>query len=178
MEKHLIRLAGIAENSLVNGPGLRKVFFSQGCTHVCKHCFNPTTWSFTGGKLVNMDELIKQVEYESFLDGVTFSGGDPFQQPQSFAYLAEHLHQLGINIWIYTGYTFEELLQLSKTNPYINKMLYNCDVIVDGLFKEELMSDQIMYRGSSNQKIIDVPLSLQKNTIITIDYDHPKNFKK
>lgn len=171
MEKHLIRLAGIAENSLVNGPGLRKVFFSQGCSHGCKNCFNPTTWPFCGGKMVDMDELIKQVEYESFLDGVTFSGGDPFQQPEPFAYLAEHIHKLGINIWIYTGYTFEELLDMAKFNESINKMLHNCDVIVDGPFKEELMNDKIMYRGSSNQRIIDVPASLSKNAIITLDLD-------
>lgn len=152
--KHLIRLAGIAQNSLVNGPGLRKVFFSQGCSHHCFNCFNPTTWSFDGGQLFDIDELVKKVEFESFLDGVTFSGGDPFQQPKPFAYFAKELHKRNINLWIYTGYTFEELLELAKINEDVKTMLQNCDAIVDGPFIQNLADEKLEYRGSSNQKII------------------------
>ena len=113
-DSKLIRLAGIAENSLVNGKGLRKVFFSQGCSHHCEGCFNQHTWEFAGGRMFDMDELVQKVKDEPFLDGVTFSGGDPFQQADKFAYLAKKLHEANINIWAYTGYTFEELIQLDS----------------------------------------------------------------
>ncbi len=169
METKFVRLAGIAQNSLVNGPGLRKVFFSQGCNHKCKNCFNPTTWSFEDGEIFDCNELIEKVKYESFLDGVTFSGGDPFQQPIPFAYMVKKLHEAHINIWIYTGYTFDQLLLLANKDENIKIMIENCDVIVDGRFVEELADQQLKFRGSSNQNIIDVPASLKANKIILID---------
>ncbi|AIV03439.1 anaerobic ribonucleoside-triphosphate reductase activating protein [Candidatus Malacoplasma girerdii] len=174
MEKHLIRLAGIAENSLVNGPGLRKVFFSQGCRHHCKNCFNPTTWTFDAGKMVDMDQLISQVKNETFLDGVTFSGGDPFQQPEAFAYLGKEIHKLGINIWIYTGYSWEQLMILAKKFPSIQTMIENCDAIVDGRYMEEYMDDYLKYRGSANQRIINVPESLKQNKLVLHHFDDVK----
>jgi anaerobic ribonucleoside-triphosphate reductase activating protein len=93
MNSNKIRLAGVAPQSLVNGPGLRKVYFSQGCKHHCEKCFNPETWSFTSGKIFNMDELLKEIANETYLDGVTFSGGDPFEQADKFSYMAKHLKQ-------------------------------------------------------------------------------------
>lgn len=161
-----IRLAGIAQNSLVNGQGLRKVFFSQGCTHKCKNCFNPSTWSFGGGKLIDIDELVKQVKDEYFLDGVTFSGGDPFQQAYKFAILAKELKKNHINIWCYTGYTWEELLELAKTNKGVRDLMHSCDVIVDGPFIQKLHEPGLLFRGSSNQKIINVVESLKQNKIV------------
>ena len=165
-DSKLIRLAGIAENSLVNGKGLRKVFFSQGCSHHCEGCFNQHTWEFAGGRMFDMDELVQKVKDEPFLDGVTFSGGDPFQQADKFAYLAKKLHEANINIWAYTGYTFEELMKLAQTNPYIKQMINNVDVIVDGRFMKDKMSENLKYCGSSNQRVIDVKSSLNKNKII------------
>lgn len=165
-DSKLIRLAGIAENSLVNGKGLRKVFFSQGCSHHCEGCFNQHTWEFTGGRMFDMDELVQKVKDEPFLDGVTFSGGDPFQQADKFAYLAKKLHEANINIWAYTGYTFEELMKLAQTNPHIKQMINNVDVIVDGRFMKDKMSENLKYCGSSNQRVIDVKSSLNENKII------------
>ena len=165
-DSKLIRLAGIAENSLVNGKGLRKVFFSQGCSHHCEGCFNQHTWEFAGGRMFDMDELVQKVKYEPFLDGVTFSGGDPFQQADKFAYLAKKLHEANINIWAYTGYTFEELMKLAQTNPHIKQMINNVDVIVDGRFMKDKMSENLKYCGSSNQRVIDVKSSLNENKII------------
>lgn len=165
-DSKLIRLAGIAENSLVNGKGLRKVFFSQGCSHHCEGCFNQHTWEFAGGRMFDMDELVQKVKDEPFLDGVTFSGGDPFQQADKFAYLAKKLHEANINIWAYTGYTFEELMKLAQTNPYIKQMINNVDVIVDGRFMKDKMSENLKYCGSSNQRVIDVKSSLNENKII------------
>lgn len=165
-DSKLIRLAGIAENSLVNGKGLRKVFFSQGCSHHCEGCFNQHTWEFAGGRMFDMDELVQKVRDEPFLDGVTFSGGDPFQQADKFAYLAKKLHEANINIWAYTGYTFEELMKLAQTNPHIKQMINNVDVIVDGRFMKDKMSENLKYCGSSNQRVIDVKSSLNENKII------------
>ena len=165
-DSKLIRLAGIAENSLVNGKGLRKVFFSQGCSHHCEGCFNQHTWEFAGGRMFDMDELVQKVKDEPFLDGVTFSGGDPFQQADKFAYLAKKLHEANINIWAYTGYTFEELMKLAQTNPHIKQMINNVDVIVDGRFMKDKMSENLKYCGSSNQRVIDVKSSLNENKII------------
>ncbi|MDR0675313.1 MAG: anaerobic ribonucleoside-triphosphate reductase activating protein [Mycoplasmataceae bacterium] len=156
-----IRLAGIAQQSTVNGQGLRKVFFSQGCSHHCKNCFNPETWSFAGGQEFNIGDLVEQVVKEKYLTGVTFSGGDPFQQAEAFAKLAILLKQQRINIWSYTGYTYEELLILAKTNSYVKQMLDNIDVIIDGKYIEKLANDKLKYRGSSNQRIIDVAQSLK-----------------
>lgn len=165
-DSKLIRLAGIAENSLVNGKGLRKVFFSQGCSHHCEGCFNQHTWEFAGGRMFDMDELVQKVKDEPFLDGVTFSGGDPFQQADKFAYLAKKLHEANINIWAYTGYTFEELMKLAQTNHYIKQMINNVDVIVDGRFMKDKMSENLKYCGSLNQRVIDVKSSLNENKII------------
>ena len=165
-DSKLIRLAGIAENSLVNGKGLRKVFFSQGCSHHCEGCFNQHTWEFAGGRMFDMDELVQKVKDEPFLDGATFSGGDPFQQADKFAYLAKKLHEANINIWAYTGYTFEELMKLAQTNPHIKQMINNVDVIVDGRFMKDKMSENLKYCGSSNQRVIDVKSSLNENKII------------
>lgn len=164
-----IRLAGIAQNSLVNGLGLRKVFFSQGCTHKCKNCFNPSTWSFESGELINIDDLVKQVKDEYFLDGVTFSGGDPFQQADKFATLAKELKKIHINIWCYTGYTWEELLELSKTDNGVRDLMHNCDVIVDGPFIQEEHEPGLLFKGSRNQRIINVVESLKQNRIVLMN---------
>ena len=161
-----IRLAGIAQNSLVNGPGLRKVFFSQGCTHRCKNCFNPSTWSFEGGKLIEIDDLVAQVKDEYFLDGVTFSGGDPFEQADKFVILAKKLKENKINIWCYTGYTWSQLLERAKVDKNTKDLMTLCDVVVDGPFVEELHRDDLIFRGSSNQQIIDTKASLEQNKIV------------
>ena len=160
-----IRLASILESS-ANGPGLRKVFFSQGCSHGCPECFNKHTWDFKGGAEVDVDEEIAKTVDASYLAGVTFSGGDPFDQPEPFAYLAKELKKHKINIWAYTGYTWEQLLELAKTNAHINDMIHNIDVIVDGPFVKDLMSEDIELRGSSNQRIIMVQESLKQNKVV------------
>ena len=171
-EKHLIRLAAVLGDSMVNGKGLRKAFFSQGCSHQCPECFNPHTWPFEGGQMCDIDELVKETLRESYLNGVTFTGGDPFQQPGPFAYMAEQFHKNGVNIWCYTGFTFEELLSLAKTDKNVQRMLDNIDVIVDGPFDKNKKSDQILYRGSYNQRIIDVPASLSSKKVVVLDLDH------
>ena len=163
-----IRLAGIAYESLVNGDGIRRVFFSQGCSHNCKGCFNPETHDFNGGKDLDMDELIKDVVKNPILKGVTFSGGDPFERAEEFAYMAKEFKKENINVWSYTGYTFEYIIDnLDKIIGW-KDLINNIDVLVDGKFEEDKKIDGLKFRGSSNQRVIDVKASLTKNKIILL----------
>lgn len=155
-----VKLAGIAYESLVNGPGLRRVLFAQGCKHNCKGCFNPSTHSEDGGALKDIDELVEDIRKNPMLKGVTFSGGDPFEQADKFAYIAIKIKEIGLNIWCYTGYNFEYILQHETEHEGWKSLLENIDVLVDGKFEEDKKADNIKYRGSSNQRIIDVKESL------------------
>lgn len=165
-----IRLSGIAYESLVNGPGMRRVFFSQGCKHNCKGCFNPDTHDFNGGEERDMDELINDVINNPILRGVTFSGGDPFERADDFAYMAKAFKEKGLNIWSYTGYTFENIISNLDKNKGWKDLLYNLDVLVDGKFEKDKMQDGIKFRGSTNQRIIDVKESLKSGKIVTLKY--------
>lgn len=169
-QEGIIRLSGIIYESLVNGPGMRRVFFSQGCTHNCEGCFNKHTHSFTGGELFDIIELVKDVEENPIITGITFSGGDPFEQSENFAEFALELKKLNLNIWCYTGYTFEYIQQHLIEKSSWEKLLYNIDVLVDGPFIKELKDTRLKFRGSSNQRIIDVKESLKLNKIVKIDY--------
>lgn len=161
-----IRLSGIAYESLVNGPGMRRVFFSQGCKHNCKGCFNPDTHDFNGGEEKDMDELIKDVLEEPFLKGVTFSGGDPFEQADKFAYMAKKFKDNGLSVWSYTGYTYEYILEHKSEHKGWDELIKYIDVLVDGKFEEDKKEDGLKFRGSSNQRIIDVTNSLKENKIV------------
>ena len=161
-----IRLAGIAYESLVNGDGIRRVFFSQGCSHNCKGCFNPETHDFNGGKDLDMDELIKDVLKNPILKGVTFSGGDPFERAEEFAYMAKELKKEDINVWSYTGYTFEYIIDNLDKRIGWKDLINNIDVLVDGRFEEDKKIDGLKFRGSSNQRVIDVKESLAKDKIV------------
>ena len=169
MEKSII-LSGIAYESLVNGPGMRRVFFAQGCKHNCPGCFNPDTHDFAGGEERNMDELIKDVLENPILKGVTFSGGDPFEQADKFAYMAKEFRKNGLNIWSYTGYKFENIINQLENNKGWKDLLNSIDVLVDGRFEKDKMKDGLKFRGSLNQRIIDVKESLRTGKIVTLDY--------
>lgn len=161
-----VRLAGIAYESLVNGPGLRRVFFSQGCKHNCKGCFNPDTHDFNGGKEVDMDKLIKDVEDNPMLQGVTFSGGDPFERAEEFAYMAKAFKKIGKSVWCFTGYTYEYILENIDKKVGWHDLINNIDVLIDGPFIEEKKEDGLKFRGSSNQRIIDVQESIKNKSIV------------
>ena len=164
-----VRLAGIAYESLVNGPGMRRVFFAQGCKHKCEGCFNPETHSFDGGEIMDMDKLIKDVLDNPMLKGVTFSGGDPIEQAHSFAYMAKAFKKANLNIWCYTGYTFEEILDRMEENKELKELINNIDVLVDGKFQLNNKKEGLKFRGSTNQRLINIKESLDKNKIITIE---------
>lgn len=161
-----IRLAGIEPNSLVNGQGLRMVLFAQGCKHNCDGCFNTHTHSFNGGRLMDMNKIIKDIINNPLLDGVTFSGGDPFEQADKFVYIAQEVKKHYKNVWCYTGYTFEELLMNAHNNIGWTNLLQNIDILVDGKFVKELTDENLKFKGSSNQRIIDVQRSLKEHNVI------------
>jgi anaerobic ribonucleoside-triphosphate reductase activating protein len=163
-----IRLSGIAYESLVNGPGMRRVFFAQGCKHNCKGCFNPMTHDFNGGELRDMDELLREVRENPMLKGVTFSGGDPWEQAEKFAYMAKEIKKMGLNVWSYTGYTFEYIREHMEERKGWKELLENIDVLVDGPFQEDKKQDGLRFRGSSNQRIIDVKESLRVGEAVVI----------
>ncbi|MDO4535986.1 MAG: anaerobic ribonucleoside-triphosphate reductase activating protein [Clostridium perfringens] len=165
-----IRLSGISYESLVNGPGMRRVFFSQGCKHNCIGCFNKDTHDFLGGEEMDMDLLIKDLKDNTMLKGVTFSGGDPLEQAEKFAYIALEVKKLGLNIWCYTGYEFEYIIEnFDKRNGW-RELLNNVDVIVDGKFDINKKKDGLKFKGSENQRIIDVKESLKNNKIKLMEF--------
>ena len=171
--KKIIRLAGIAYESLVNGPGVRRVFFSQGCNHNCKGCFNPETHSFELGEEKDMDELIEGVTNNPFVKGVTFSGGDPLEQADKFSYIAKELKNKikdrEFNIWCYTGYKFEYIIENLDKKIGWRELINNIDVLVDGKFEEDKKEEGLKFRGSSNQRIINVKESLKSEKTIVLE---------
>ena len=168
-EKRLIRLSGIAYESLSNGPGMRRVLFSQGCSHECVGCFNPSTHSFSGGELKDMDILIEDIKNNPILKGVTFSGGDPLEQADKFAYIAMKVKKLGLDIWCYTGYTYEYIMENLYDKQEINELLKNVDALVDGKFEINRKDIRVKFRGSNNQRIIDVQASLSSGKVVVLD---------
>lgn len=165
-----VRLSGIAFESLVNGPGLRRVIFAQGCIHNCKGCFNPDTHDMQGGQMMNMDKIIEDIKNNPLIKGVTFSGGDCLEQADKFAYMAKEIKKLGLNIWCYTGYTYEYILKNKDKRVGWNELLNSIDVLVDGKFEEDKQDASLRYKGSINQRIIDIKESLKSNKVVTIEY--------
>ena len=170
MENKDIRLAGIAYESLVNGTGIRRVIFAQGCKHNCAGCFNPETHDLLGGDVFDMDFLLEEIKSNPILTGVTFSGGDPFEQGEKFAYLAKEIKGNDLNIWCYSGYTFEYILEHRDERDGWHELLEYIDVLIDGKFVESLEEEGLKFRGSCNQRIIDVKESLEKKEVVVLDY--------
>lgn len=179
-----IRLAGdLQSDSIVDGPGIRTVIWTQGCPHHCMGCHNPSTFAFDGGILVDVEEVkIALLEIEN-QDGITFSGGDPMCQPEACLSIAKFAKKRGLNIWCYTGYTYEQLLKLSQGKPTVVKFLKEIDVLVDGRFILSEKSLNLKFKGSRNQRVIDVKKSLQKKEICLVpeyvdETDHFSKYEK
>jgi len=162
-----IRLASdIQSDSIVDGTGIRAVIWTQGCSHNCPGCHNPGTHDFKGGFEVNVEEVKEEISKLEFQDGITFSGGDPFFQPAACAKIANYVHSLGMDVWCYTGFLFEDLLKSSVKKKAIMDFLTNIDILVDGPFIVSKRSYSAKFRGSSNQRIIDVKRSLEEGTVV------------
>lgn len=159
-----IRLAGnLQSDSIVDGEGLRTVIWTQGCSHNCYGCHNKETHDFNGGFEVEIEDLKKEIKKLKYQDGVTLSGGDPFFQIPACLELAKFCHSINLNVWCYTGYTFEQLMIISKSNPKVLDFLKEIDVLIDGKFILEEKSFNVKFRGSKNQRILDVKESLKNN---------------
>ncbi len=160
------RIAGVVNDSIVDGPGIRLTVFTQGCPHRCPGCHNPQTHDFAGGSEGDTAEIIAKMKKNPLLDGLTLSGGEPFAQPEACAELARAAHGLGLNVWSYSGYTFEEL---RKQGTEAQKaLLRELDVLVDGRFVLEKRSLDCRFRGSTNQRLIDVPKSLKAGQAVEL----------
>lgn len=164
-----IRIAGIIKESIVDGPGIRMVVFAQGCKHKCPGCHNPETHSFDGGELVTVDSIIGLVKRNPLLDGITFSGGDPFEQAEAFTVLAREAKKLNLNIMTYTGYTYEYILENSSKHMGWDTLLDETDILVDGRFELDKRNLLLKFRGSGNQRLIDVKRTRAENRMVVID---------
>ena len=162
-----IRLAGIVDESFTDGTGIRYTIFTQGCNHACYNCQNPETWNFNKGELYDINDIIADIKSNPMLDGVTLSGGDPMYRTVEVLDLVKRIkEETKLNIWLYTGFTYEECLE----DPDKLEILKHIDVLVDGMYDEHMRSLYLRFRGSSNQRIIDVQESLKKHKIkILID---------
>ena len=159
-----IRIAGTVNDSIVDGPGLRYAVFTQGCSHHCPGCHNPETHDFSGGHEEDTDALIARMLKNPLLSGLTLSGGDPLEQSAPCLELAKAAHAHNLNVWAYTGYTWEYLLD--ENDPDRMALLQEVDVLVDGPFLLDQRSLELNYCGSKNQRLIDVPASLTQGKIV------------
>lgn len=160
-----IRLASdLQSDSIVDGEGIRTVIWTQGCSHNCLGCHNPATHDFKGGFLTDTDEINKELSLLEAQTGITFSGGDPLFQVEACTEIAKHAKEIGMDIWCYTGFTFEELMKSDKNIEFLKYV----DVLVDGKFIMAERSLNVDFRGSRNQRIIDVPASLEAGKVVLI----------
>lgn len=169
MEK--LQVAGFLDNSLVNGQGLRSVLFLSGCHHNCKGCHNKVIQDFCYGEKVDIEDVFFRIKRNiPIIRGVTFSGGEPFEQANILWKLARSVKGEGLNIWCYTGYTFEYILN-NLDNEGWKELINIVDVLVDGRFEEDKVAKDLKYIGSSNQRIINVRESLKNNKVIAYNID-------
>lgn len=155
-----LRISGIEPESIVDGPGIRMTIFTQGCPHLCPGCHNPQTHDFNGGHWIPISEILEMIEENDLLDGITFSGGEPFSQAQALVPLAREIKERGYHLMIYTGYVYEDLMSNSAATPAYLELLSFADLLVDGRFIFEQRTLDVPFKGSANQRIIDVQKSL------------------
>ena len=177
-----IRLAAdLQTDSIVDGPGLRAVLWTQGCPHHCEGCHNPETWDVNGGGLVPISMVKEAIDELKYQSGLTLSGGDPLYQPEASLDVIKYAKSKGLNIWVYTGFTYEELLKMSKTKKVYQTIFENIDVLVDGRFILAKRNLNLLFRGSSNQRLIDMPKTLAKGEVVLFDeeeYNGQGQFEK
>ena len=159
----MLNLSGIVQDSIVDGPGIRTTIFCQGCPHHCEGCHNPETWDFGCGTDMAVETIVDIVRSNPLCRGVTFSGGEPFAQSAGFAKLAKLLKEQGYEVAAYSGYTFEALLEGSDDQK---ELLRSIDILIDGPFLQAQKSLEIAFRGSRNQRILDVPKSLSEGRAV------------
>lgn len=161
-----IRIAGVTNDSIVDGPGFRLAVFTQGCPHHCPGCHNPETHDPHGGHDAHTQEIIAAMEKNPLLAGVTLTGGEPLMQPQACLEIARAAHAAGKNVWCYTGFTFEALMREGDADRLA--LLREIDVLVDGPFLLAQRSLDVRFRGSRNQRLVDVKESLAQGLAVCL----------
>lgn len=153
-EEPVYRVLDIIRGTTVDGPGFRTSIYLAGCNHRCPGCHNPQSWDFNGGREMSLSQLLEVVADEEF--NVTLSGGDPLMHPSEITHLAKAITEMGLTVWLYTGYTWEEIL----ASPKLQQPLPYLEAIVEGPFIYELRNTDLQFRGSSNQRIIRNPSAM------------------
>lgn len=165
----MISVLDIVHDTMVDGPGFRTTIYCAGCTNACPGCHNPQSWDIRNGHPVSTDELLDEILSDPFAN-VTFSGGDPMFQAGGFAELAQAIREKSDKtIWCYTGLLYEQILQ----HPEQKRLLTLLDVLVDGPFVQKLRDEDLYFRGSSNQRIIDVQKSLSSGEVVQVEFPSP-----
>lgn len=162
-----MRVYGLVQDSIADGPGLRFVVFVQGCPHHCEGCHNPDSHDFTGGTEMSVYRIAEYMRQNPLIDGLTISGGEPFEQAYKCFLLASAAHHAGLNVWCYTGYTFEHLRDNGTEDQ--KKLLQEVDVLVDGPFILAERTLSLPWRGSRNQRIIDVKKSISTGKVVEVE---------
>lgn len=171
--QNTLRLAGVLRESIVDGPGIRFTVFAQGCPHHCSGCHNQSTHDFNGGMVTEIANILGEIDKNPLLSGVTFSGGEPFCQAEGFCSLAKEIKKRGLNIVTFSGYTFEELMKLAeKPSPDgegIRELLDLTDLLIDGRFELAQRDLTLQFRGSKNQRIINMNKTREAGKIVLDD---------
>ena len=168
----VLKIAGYKKHSFVDGPGVRFTVFTQGCPHACPGCHNPETWDTEGGFPIETEDLISLIRSTKYLDGVTLSGGDPLLQAAACAEIVRAVREEGLSVWMYTGYTYEQIRDGVAGNDAI-RALREIDVLVDGRFIQSRRDASVLWRGSSNQRLIDVQASLAQGGPVPYETETP-----
>ena len=164
-----LRLAGVVRESIVDGPGIRFVVFCQGCPHHCENCHNKETHNFLGGFDCEIEKIVAAIDQNPLLSGVTFSGGEPVCQPEGFLSLAKEIKARNLDIIMYSGYTFEQIMEISRKNQALKELTGYIDTLIDGQYDHTQRDLTLMFRGSRNQRVIKLKESVEKGQLILSD---------
>lgn len=162
-----LQVAGVVGESIVDGPGIRYTIFVQGCPHHCPGCHNPQTHPFEGGRELDIDDAFEDFRKDPILKGITFSGGEPFCQPGPLAELARRVHALGKDVVTFTGYTYEQLAAMD--DPAVQALLHGTDILIDGPFLLDRKNLELRFRGSENQRVIDLAGTRREGRLVLLD---------
>lgn len=166
-----IRIFGLANDSIVDGPGIRFAIFTQGCPHACEGCHNPNSHDMNGGYIDTTENILAKIKANPLLDGVTFSGGEPFMQAEPLIEIAKAVHEMGLNVVAFTGFLWENLLSGANEENHWKELLENIDILIDGPFILAQRSIDLFFAGSKNQRAIDVKESLEKGEIVIHEFN-------